>query len=315
MTQSADMPELRDPEIFRNLLDTLSTGFCLLGRGNDIVLWNKAAEAMTGYQRHEAVGNLRSKNILIQCNDVECLHCGAACPFTESRHEGKPVEMQAYIHHKEGHVIPVHLRVTPIRNQHGSVVATGVTFDEDRSASQVDVAIHSLATHGCLDLTTGVPNHAFTQSHLRENLAFFEEYRLPFGILRIRAENLDAVKATHGREAVDVMLHMLAQTAKHTLRPDGFLGRWTEDHFLAIVTNCEIPDLQRAAQNVKKMADCSGIQWWDDKLSVTVSVGNTMVQPGDTMDILLERAMPSSKLSPVSAGAVHSSPAQEHPES
>src|SRR5205823_5040103 len=104
-------------------------------------------------------------------------------------HEGKPVEMQAYIHHKEGHAVPVHLRVTPIRNQHGSVVATSVSFDEDRSASQVDVAIHSLATHGCLDLTTGVPNHAFTQSHLRENLAFFEEYQLPFGILCIRAEN------------------------------------------------------------------------------------------------------------------------------
>ena len=98
------------------------------------------------------------------------------------------------------------------------------------------------------------------------------------------------MKATHGREAVDVMLHVIAQTMKHTFRPDGFLGRWTETQFLAIVTNCESVELEQAAQNVQKMASCSGIQWWDDLLCVRVSIGRTMVQVGDTIESLLQRA-------------------------
>ncbi len=229
-------------------------------------------------------------NILGQCNGTSCVHCGAVCPVTRALHEGKHSEIQGYIHHKAGHSVPVRLQVHPIRDRHGSVVAVAQSFDEERGSAEAAVHENSLAAHGCLDTVTGVPNHAFTQSHLRENLAFFEEYHLPFGILCIEVGGTDELRATHGREAVDVTLHVIAQTMKHALRPDGFLGRWAEHQFLAIVTNCSNADLERAAQNVHQMANCSGIQWWDDLLSVSVSVGRAMVQSGDTMESFLLRA-------------------------
>ncbi len=284
------MPLLQDPEIFRSVLDSLPIGVYLVGRDRKIVFWNTGAENITGYHRHEVVGHSSRENILAQCNEVSCVLCGVACPLTEVIHEGKPKEAQIFLRHKDGHRVPAQLRITPIRDQRGSLVGAAQSFEEEREALELDLHQTNLAAHGCLDVLTGVPNHAFAQSHLRENLAFFEEHHLPFGVLRIAIEQLDQLQTTHGHEAVGVMLHVIAQTMKHTLRPDGFLGRWGEAEFLAIMTYCDSAALLRAAQNVEKMASCSGIQWWDDRLSVAVSVGATMVQPGDTIEALLERS-------------------------
>jgi diguanylate cyclase (GGDEF)-like protein/PAS domain S-box-containing protein len=290
MTHPSDTPELQDAEILRTVLDSLRTGVYVVDRQRRILFWNEGAENITGYHRHDVVGHASRDNILAQCDEASCVLCGAVCPLTEAVSQGKPTEAQVYLRHKTGHRVPVRLRVGPIRDRHGSIVATAASFEEERHGAELNVHDNNLATHGCLDLPTGVPNHAFTQSHLRENLAFFEEYHLPFGILCIQVEDLEHLKTTHGREAVDVMLHVVAQTMKHTLRPDGFLGRWAENQFLAIVTNCGRTELDRLAQSVQKMTSCSGIQWWDDLLSVNVSVGRAMVQVGDTMESFLKKA-------------------------
>ena len=76
-------------------------------------------------------------------------------------------------------------------------------------------------------------------------MAFFTEYDLPFGILSIRIKDLPQFRATHGREAADDILHVVAETIKHTLGTAGFLGRWMEDQFLVIVPNCSAPELNQ----------------------------------------------------------------------
>jgi diguanylate cyclase (GGDEF)-like protein/PAS domain S-box-containing protein len=293
MTRVHEIAEIRDPELLRVVLDSLQTGVYVVDRERRIVLWNSGAELISGYMRHDVVGRMSRENILVNCNDVGCALCGVVCPLTEAIHEGHPREAQIYLRHKAGHRVPVHLRVVPIRDDHGSVIGAAESFEEQGPLAELGIYPGNLAAHGCLDLPTGVPNHAFTQSHLRENLNFFNEYHLPFGVLMIHVNGLRHLRTTHGREAIEVMLHVVAQTMKHTLRPDGFLGRWSEDAFLAILTNGSRAELERAAQSLQKIVGSSGIQWWDDLLSVTISVGTTMVQAGDTMDALLERVQHS----------------------
>jgi diguanylate cyclase (GGDEF)-like protein/PAS domain S-box-containing protein len=283
------MAELQD-EVFRTVLESLGTGLYILDRERKIVFWNQGAEKITGYQRHEVVGHLSRENILAHCNDVSCVLCGTACPVSQALLGGQRGEIQISLRHKAGHRVPVRLQAIPIRDSHGSVVYTAESFVEEYETSDLDTHRNNLAAHGCLDVLTGTPNHAFTLSHLRENLIFFQEYDLHFGLLCIEIREIDELRARHGREAVDVMLHVVAQTMKHTLRPDGFLGRWSENLFLAIMTYCENQELEKAARSVEKMVSCSGIQWWDDLLTVSVAVGHAMVRPGDTVESLLERA-------------------------
>lgn len=284
------MEKLHDTEIFRTVLESLDTGVYIVDRERRIVFWNQGAEKITGYQSHDVMGRVSRENILAQCNDVSCMLCGVACPLSEAILGGKRKEIEISLRHKAGHRVQVRLQVIPIRDSRGSVAGVAESFVVEHELSDLDIHLGNLANHGCLDILTGTPNQAFTLSHLRENLTFFREYNLPFGVLWIEIGELAELQASHGREAVDVMLHVVAQTMKHTLRPDGFLGRWSENQFLAIMTYCENLDLEKAALSVERLVKCSGIQWWDDLLTVAAAVGRTLVRQGDTVDSLLERA-------------------------
>jgi|SRR5579863_3250349 len=284
------MPDLQDSEIFRTVLDSLQTGVSVVDRNGKILFWNEGAERITGHKRHDVVGRSRRDNVLNHCDSRGCAACGASCPFTRTLHDGKPKEARMQLRHKEGHPIHVLMRIAPIRDPHGSIIGLAENFDEQRFASDRNRNLSHLAAHGCIDAITGVPNREFTEFHLLENLASFARYRLPFGIMCIQVDELGHFRAAYGQPAGDAILRVVGQTMRNSLRPSDFLGRWTEDQFLAILINCGNAGVEKTGERMRKVVSCAGLHWWGDELSVTTSVGEAIAQPGDTVDSLLSRA-------------------------
>src|SRR5207247_9404576 len=223
-------------------------------------------------------------------NDENGAQCDVSCPRSAPLPEAKSSEGEVYFRHKKGHRVPVYLRSVAIRDKHGSVIGAAESFDEQRLVSEMDNCQSNLAAHNLLDIGSGALTRELIQSHLRENLAFFSEFQLPFGILYIRVDHMDEFRAAHGREAAEAILHVIVQNMKHTLGAAGFMGRWAEKHFLIIIPNCETRDLTRAAENVKRIVHSSGIQWWGDSLSVTVSLGQEVVQQGESKESIIHQA-------------------------
>jgi len=286
------MADTPDPDIFRTVLESLHLGICLENRERKIIFWNDGAERISGYRRHEVVGHFCRDSVLAECDDATCVLCASStCPFHQSLYDGKPREARIQVRHRDGHRIPLRVAVIPIRDSHGVVVCIAVSFDEQKFASERERRQHGLGAHGCLDNITGVLNHSFTQFHLRENLAGFTEYHLPFSIMRIRVDMLEQFRARYGRDAADSILHVVAETMQNSLRPNDLLGRWEEDEFVAILINCSAGGLVKAAERIGKMARSASIQWWGDHLSVTVSIGHASAQAEDTIELLLERAL------------------------
>ncbi|HZR58947.1 MAG TPA: diguanylate cyclase [Terriglobales bacterium] len=284
------MSELQSPEIFRIILDSLQTGIYVVDRDRKIVFWNDGAERITGYHRHDVVGRLSRETIFFHCNDEGCMLCGAVCPFAQTINDGKRREVRIQLRHKQGHRVPVMLRIVPIRDQHGSMSGAALSFDEQKFTQARDRHQHHLAAYGCLDEITGIPNHSFTQFHLRENLASFVEYHLPFSILCIQVDSLDDFRAKYGPHASDAILRVVAETMTGSLRPADFLGRWSADQFLAILEDCSLAGVEITGKRMRKIVTFAGLKWWGDELSVTVSIGHATAQSGDTIDLLIERA-------------------------
>jgi diguanylate cyclase (GGDEF)-like protein/PAS domain S-box-containing protein len=306
------MSELLDPEIFRNVLDSLQTGVSMADRNGKILFWNQGAERLTDYKRHEVVGRSRRDNTLPHCNDQGCLACGATCPFTRTLHEGKPQEAKMQLRHKEGHPVQVRMRIAPIRDSHGSVIGIAESFDEQKFTTERDSNQHTLAAHGCIDETTCVPNHEFTHFHLSENLASFARYHLPFGVIAIQVDRLEHFRAAYGKQAGAAVLRVVAQTMRNAFRPSDFLGRWSEDQFLAILINCSPSGVEQTWERIRKMVTCAGLRWWSDELSVTTSVGYAAAQVGDTIDSLVSRGEFSLQQSSVKQAAAAASGSQQN---
>jgi diguanylate cyclase (GGDEF)-like protein len=84
---------------------------------------------------------------------------------------------------------------------------------------------------------------------------------------------------------------MVAQTVRHTLRSTDTVGRWGSEEFLAIVYDVEDGDsLMAAADKVRAQVQHSRLDVEGQGLTVTVSIGGTLLLPNDTPESLVARA-------------------------
>lgn len=283
------MPVVADVDLFRGVLEGLRTAVYVVDREGRTLFWNDGAERITGHLRQDVVGRVCGDNFLGETDDDE-KESSSAGPIAAVIREGKPIEAQISLRHKTGHRIPVQLRAFPIRNAQGAIVGVAESFEETISVSDWDRRHTKLATYGCLDQASGVLNHGMVQSHLRETLGMFAEHPIPFSILCIEIDHLDKIQARDGPGAVAAVLRVVGQTLENSLRPTDFLGRWQENQFLAILTECNESEIARAADRLRRMASASKIEWWGDFVPVTVSLGATAAKPGDTAEGMVARA-------------------------
>ncbi|MGA7907576.1 MAG: diguanylate cyclase [Candidatus Sulfotelmatobacter sp.] len=285
------MPLIRDPEIYRSILESLRLGICVVDLQKKIIFWNDGAELISARTRMEVLGHSCIESIMTQCNQNSCNQCVEQCPLTVTLHEGKTVESSIFIQHKAGHRIPVHSCTIPLRDQHGSIIGAIHTFEEPRAADNPDPGEETMKVAGFLDDITGLANHVMMQSHLREALGTFGELHIPFGVLCIEAGELGQFRARYGQDATTSILRALARTLRNTVWPSDFVGRWSEDQFLVILNGCSEAALLAVGDRMRKMLGSPAIDWWGEKSSLAVAIGRASAQPGDTVESLMERAL------------------------
>jgi diguanylate cyclase (GGDEF)-like protein/PAS domain S-box-containing protein len=284
------MPQPENVEIFRSVLEALQTGVYFVDPNKKILFWNEGAERITGYLRQDVVGCFCREDPSASDDGHRNILPEAAEPLITALREGKPAIDDISLRHRAGHRIYIRLRTVPIRNSHGTIIAAAQSFDESPSASDWDRRQNKLADYGCLDQVSGVLNKEFTFAHLSEQLATFARHPVPFSILSIEVDQLDHLRATYGLAVVRSVLQVVAQTLENSVRPTDFLGRIAENRFLVILTECSLPDIEKAAKRLKKIVNSSEVKWWGDEWPVSASFGGAAARPGDDIESLLERA-------------------------
>jgi diguanylate cyclase (GGDEF)-like protein/PAS domain S-box-containing protein len=281
------MSLLEEPDVFRFVLESLQAGVYLVDLSRRIVCWNDGAERISGYLRQDVVGRICGDKMFLHCDEQGAELCGN-CPLAQTMLDGKKREISAYLRHKAGYLVPVHVWCVPIRDAHGNVIGASETFEERKPSAGFEVRFQELAAHGCLDPVTGLPNQAFTTTRLREQIGRFSEHHLPFGILIISLASNKAFAPGHGNPAADRMLQSAAQTLSNILRPADFLGRWEGDQLLAILVGDLSPG--KHVQPIGKLLGLSRIHWWGDSVPVSVVIAGAEPEAGDTLESLVLRA-------------------------
>jgi PAS domain S-box-containing protein/diguanylate cyclase (GGDEF)-like protein len=286
----ASVSQVDDSEFLRTVLDSLLTGVYVVNRNGKVLLWNSAAERMTGYLRHDVVGHPSPVDVVVtaDANYIELL--GEAAPVAIALRDGKPNTRQVSLLHKDGHRVPTRLHTVPLRDGQHAIIAAVESFSDYVAAQEADPRRSKLARYGCLDPVSGVLTHTMLQAHLREALATFAEQPVPLATLCVGINGLDAIRARHGQAAIDAVLRVVGQTVECSLRPTDFVGRWLENQFLAILTECNEEEVNAVTQRVRRLALQSKVAWWGDSLTLDLSMGSTSVQQGDTAETLVERA-------------------------
>jgi len=217
------------------------------------------------------------------------------------------VDATGFLHHKAGYEIPVRIRAVPVHNQHGSIIGAVETFEELQSAASSNHPGESPKLPGGIDEVTNVASPTLMRSRLREALATFFESQVPFGVLCLGLEGLPHFRASLGPEAASSLLRVVARSLEGALWTTDVIGRWGDDQFLLILNSCREEALPSVCERVRRLLAGDGIQWWGERHSLPFSIGQATVQPGDSLESLIERAQKS--LETASASRTHAASA------
>jgi PAS domain S-box-containing protein len=286
------LPLLDDCETLRAVLDGLPAGFYIIDKDCKVVLWNDAAERISGYLRHEVLGRCRQHEIF-EPGGKRQMPEKPTFLYQEAMLEGKPREATVLLRHKAGHQLLVHVRAAPIRDREGNVVGVAETFDERGIPPHSQRREDRLAAAGLFSDVTGLPNREYMVATVGEHLSLFSREQVPFGVLCFQLRELDRFRASYGRVAAENILKVVARTIENSLGPVDIVGHWSETQFLALLPNCGA-SIDKVGDRVSRIVNHAGIQWWGDRLSVAVAWAGTRVQAGDTIESLagrLERAL------------------------
>jgi len=280
-----------DDNFYKEILNSLQDGIYYLDRDRVITYWNRGAEQMTGYNADQVIGKSCRDNLLNHVNDQGQILCNNHCPMAATMQDGKPREVYVYLHHAEGHRVPVQVRSTAMRDEEGNIIGAVETFSKGLSPKDTERRIRRLQQTALLDPLTAIGNRRHLASRLKVSLMDFRESKLPFGLLFCDIDHFKNFNDTFGHNLGDNALRMVAQTLRANIRETDTMGRWGGEEFMILVQNIEAKALLVLGEKLLNLVRQSHLTLPDGRtVSVTISIGGTLVNENDTIDSVIDRA-------------------------
>jgi diguanylate cyclase (GGDEF)-like protein/PAS domain S-box-containing protein len=275
---------------FKKIVENLGDGLYLVDRDRVITYWNKGAERITGFTADEVVGRSCSENILTHMNPEGTTLCNTICPMAKCMADEQPGEAELFLHHKEGHRIPISVRVNPLTDKAGRVIGGVELFTDISNRNTNELRLKELEKLVMLDPLTQLANRNYIQKEMEIRFAEKKRFNIPFGLLFMDIDHFKKVNDTYGHNIGDTVLKFVADTLVNNSRPFDIYGRWGGEEFIGILRNISLQDLERIGQRLRTLVENSYLIQDKKKLQVTISIGATLVDEDDTMESLMIRA-------------------------
>ena len=277
-----------DDGFYKILLDNLYDGVYFVDTDRRITYWNKGAERITGYKSAEVLGKRCSDNILMHVDKGGNVLCRAGCPIADTIADGAERSTEVFVHHKDGHRVPITVRVAAIRDDHGAITGGIEIFTDNTPAATALQRVTEIERLAYIDPLTGLANRRYAEITLNARFEELQRYNWPFGVIFIDIDHFKDVNDRHGHDVGDEVLKMVAKTLQHSVRFFDVVGRWGGEEFLAVIANVNKEELLATVNRFRVLVEQSSIPAVPG-LRVTVSLGATLARQGDDMASIIKR--------------------------
>ncbi|MFI5181450.1 MAG: diguanylate cyclase domain-containing protein [Thermoanaerobaculia bacterium] len=277
-----------DDGFFRTLLDNLCEGVYFVNRDRNIFFWNRGAGEISGYRDFHVLGRPCDDGLLEHVDEQGQPLGRDRCPLAVTMEDGISREVRAYLHHREGHRVPVLVRSSAIRGVQGVITGAVAVFSDLTPQVQSEERIREMKLLALLDQTTGVGSRRWAETTIRNRVAERECCGLSSGLLLVEVDRFREICEKHGQEAGDEILRVTTRTLQGALQAEDVLGRWGDDSFLVVLATVEPRQLAATARLLHALVARSTVPNVPE-VSLTVSIGASVTQAGDTAESLTRR--------------------------
>jgi diguanylate cyclase (GGDEF)-like protein/PAS domain S-box-containing protein len=285
------MPEqiLKDT-FYKELMDNLYDGVYFVDKDRTITFWNKGAERLTGYSKTDAQGRSCFEGFLAHVDDSGKRLCDEGCPLSDVLADGQSREEDLYLHHMDGHRVPVSVRVSPIMDEQGEIVGAVEVFSDNSAHVANQRRIDELEQLALLDSLTRIGNRRYLEMTLEAKLAETARYNTQIAIFFMDIDDFKEINDTWGHDIGDEVLKVVSRTLTAVMRPMDILGRWGGEEFIAAATNVNRGTARSIAERFRKLIEESSVPVDKERINFTISVGATIARPNDDLASIVKRA-------------------------
>ena len=277
-------------ETYAQIVENLYDGLYFVDRNRKVTYWNKAAERISGFTADEVIGKTCSDKILTHVDHDGNSLCTGMCPLAETISDGKFREAEIYLHHKQGHRVPVSVRISTITDGDDNVIGGIELFTDISNRSITELRVKELEKLALLDDLTQLANRRYLENEIQSRFEENKRFKVPFGILFMDIDYFKQLNDIYGHSVGDAVLKYISNTFDANARPFDLYGRWGGEEFIGIIRNINEGDLERLGNRVRNLVENSYLIHNDKTLKVTISVGATLAAENDTIETLMERA-------------------------
>jgi diguanylate cyclase (GGDEF)-like protein len=203
--------------------------------------------------------------------------------------DGQPRTAEFYLRHKEGYRVPVSVRVLPMQNWEGKIVGAGEVFGDATAKNKVEKSMGELEQLAFRNPLTGLPNPRYFELKVEQGLEEHRRFSRLYGLLMFDVDHFKKVNDSHGHDIGDALLKAVAKTWVQGLRPVDIVGRWGGEEFLVLMPDLDAVALGDLAERCRVLIVQSSVVTDASRVSVTASIGATVLSHGDSGETAVRR--------------------------
>ncbi|QDV27436.1 diguanylate cyclase [Aureliella helgolandensis] len=283
------MQTLVDTLFHRRMLDSLIDAAVYLDADGQVLIWNRAAERITGRQASSLIQHQWSRE-LMGLHEADGKELGNEdCPLVQMLSANVVVTKRLQIKHTDGRAVQVQFTALPVFAA-GKQYAGAILVARDTSTqANLEQRVESLETIATSDALTGVSNRAALDTELPK----FVEEHLGTGqsgsLMICDIDHFKKINDTFGHQAGDEALVTFAGVLREGAREGDMVARFGGEEFILLCAACNISTATHRAEEIRRAVGRTPIASLKNT-SVTASFGVTEIQPGDCPSTLLARA-------------------------
>lgn len=278
-----------DPALDPQLLECLADAAYCVDKTRRILMWNSAAERLTGYSAAEAVGSHCWNNLLRHVDEAGRELCRGWCPLVGAMQDGMPREARVSLHHREGHRVPVQVSVRVLRSADGAIIGGIETFrlaDAPVPVPRVDPA----GPDERVSCPAGMVPPGAMQESIERWLEAMRRGGRSFGAIRLRLDPRERGGADLDPATCAAIIKALGATISHTLRPGELAARSGEQEYLVLLPAAGTEDVAAHARWLGLLVAQTFLGKDRRPVHVRAQIGAALGAADDTAADLLARA-------------------------
>jgi diguanylate cyclase (GGDEF)-like protein len=273
----------------QKLLENMYDGVVFLGPQLQVLHWNRGAQRLTGINAAGVLQRLFTPSLINMRDEHGRFVSDDRCPVAHAMHSGVQSRRRFVVCSRSGSDLSVDLHIIPVVGPDGATQGATLLLHDASDEASLEERCHHLYEQAIRDPLTQLANRAeFDRAHA----IFLEAHRqsrLPCSLIICDLDRFKEVNDTYGHLAGDEAIKSFARLLKSISHPGDLVARFGGEEFVILCADSDNATATARAEQVRR-AFHELPQSMTGGKSCSASFGVTELQPGDTVQTMLNRA-------------------------